>query len=325
MDALDAVLSSMRLSGSVFLEAEFSSPWCISSRIDPEDCAAFFAEPPHVISYHYVRSGTLLCSVGSGAPVEVCAGQILLLPHNDMHLMGTDLSLEPVNSHTLIQPPQEGELLRIIHGGNGEITEIFCGFLGTATPIDSFLMSLPSLLIVDASAGASGDWLASSIRFASAGMQQSPELLTRLAELLLAEAVRQYAVTLRPEDTGWLAGVRDVHVNRALTAIHARWAEEWTTESLAREVGLSRSALADRFTRFLGEPPMRYLARHRMNVAANLLREGRQNASNVAYAVGFNSEAAFNRAFKREFGLPPGAWKASVAAKPVAEPNRILA
>lgn len=313
MDALNAVLSSMRLSGSVFLEAEFTSPWCVSSRILPEDCAPFFPGCRHVISYHYVRSGALLCSVGPDQPIRVEAGKILLLPRNELHLLGSDLSAKAINAHELIQPADGGQLYRIVHGGGGEPTSIFCGFLGTLAPIDSFLLSLPSLLVVDTSGGASGAWLASSIEFASTRMLDSPELLNRLAELLLAEAVRQQVEAMPPEETGWLAGARDPHVNRALMLVHARWAEEWTTESLAREAGLSRSAFADRFTRLLGEPPMRYLARHRMNVAANLLREGRESACNIAYAVGFNSEAAFNRAFKKEFGLPPGMWKRAAA------------
>jgi AraC-like DNA-binding protein len=112
-----------------------------------------------------------------------------------------------------------------------------------------------------------------------------------------------------PAQSGWLAGLRDPLVSRALGLVHARYAEDWTTGSLAREAGLSRSAFAERFTRFLGDPPMRYLARHRMNIAANLLRNGRQNVCNVAYSIGFNSEAAFNRAFKKEFGVPPGIWR----------------
>jgi AraC-like DNA-binding protein len=134
-------------------------------------------------------------------------------------------------------------------------------------------------------------------------------MIGRLAELLLAEAVREYASTLEPGDTGWLAGLRDPHVSRALVLIHDRSAEPWTTDALAREAGLSRSAFAGRFTRLIGDPPMRYLARHRMNLAANLLQEGRHNACNIGYTVGFNSEAAFSRAFKKEFGIPPGAWR----------------
>jgi AraC-like DNA-binding protein len=126
---------------------------------------------------------------------------------------------------------------------------------------------------------------------------------------LFLEAVKQYVTDLPPGHSGWLSGLRDSHVGRALNLIHARYAEEWTTDALAREAGLSRSAFADRFTSLIGDPPMRYLSKHRMNVAANLLREGKQNTANIAYAIGFNSEAAFNRAFKKEFGAPPASWR----------------
>lgn len=309
MEALNTVLSTMKLSGSVFLEAEFSSPWCVSSQLHPDDCAAYFPQPAHVISYHYVRSGRLMCSVANGPEIEVHAGQIFLVPRNEKHLLGSSLESEPVNARELLMPPDDSPLARIIWGGGGERTELFCGFLGTLTPVDAFLMSLPSILVIDTSSGAGGEWLTNSIRYASLGGQDSPQMLGRLAELLFAEAVRQYILSLDEEQTGWLAAVKDPHVSRAILLVHSRCAEDWTTEGLAREAGLSRSAFADRFTRLVGAPPMRYLAHHRMNVAANLLREGGQNASNIAYSVGFNSEASFNRAFKKEFGTPPGAWR----------------
>lgn len=309
MDALNAILSSMKLSGSVFLSAEFSSPWCVSSCLRPADCAAYFPEPRHVISYHYVQSGELLCSAAPGTSARIVAGQILLLPRNEPHLLGSDLSIDAIDAHELVMPDSDGRMLRIEHGGGGDLTRILCGFLGTLTPVDPFLLSLPDILVIDASEGVRGAWLASSIRFASEEGRRSPELLSRLAELLFAEAVRQYLDTLPPGQSGWLAGLRDPHVSCALGLVHARYAEDWTTDALARQAGLSRSAFAERFTRFLGDPPMRYLARHRMNVAADLLREGRHNVCNVAYSIGFNSEAAFNRAFKKEFGVPPGAWR----------------
>lgn len=305
MEVLTSVLAAMKLSGSVFLEAEFSAPWCVASQLHPKDCAPYFPAPAHIIFYHYVISGSLMCRVGDQEPVELREGQIFLIPRNERHLLGTDFSLEPVNGHDLIIA--EDPLARIVWGGGGERTRLFCGFLGTLTPINAFLLSLPSLLVIDAKNDASGEWMASSIRYASS--QASPDLIGRLAELLFLEAVKKHVEQLPTDHSGWLAGLRDPHVSKALTLIHSRWSEAWTTEVLAREAGLSRSAFADRFTSLIGDPPMRYLAKHRMNVAANLLQEGRQNSSNIAYAVGFNSEAAFSRAFKKEFGLPPGSWR----------------
>jgi AraC-like DNA-binding protein len=311
MDALTSVLSAMKFSGSVFLEAEFTRPWCVESQIGPDDCKAYFREPAHVISYHYVISGKLLCAIGPEPPRTVRAGQIMLLPRNERHLMGSGLSVEPARTRDLIRLPEDGRLPRIEWGGGGEATALLCGFLGTVSPVNAFLLSLPSLLIVDAAADPSGEWLASSIRYATSESIRSPELVGRLAELLFAEAVRRYVRALPDGECGWLAGLRDSHVSRALTLLHSRQAEPWTTEALAREVGLSRSTFAERFTHLIREPPMRYLARHRMNIAANLLREGEQNTCNIAYAIGFNSEAAFNRAFKKEYGVPPGQWRKS--------------
>jgi AraC-like DNA-binding protein len=310
MDVLQNVLSAMKLSGGIFLEAEFSQPWCVTSQMGPEDCAAFFAEPAHVISYHYVVSGRFVCAVGDEPAVEVQAGQVMLVPRNEKHKLGSCLDGDAISTRDLIQPPGDGGLLRIAWGGGGEACKMYCGFLGTLTPINAFLLSLPSILVIDIKEGTSGEWMASSFHFASTeAAARSPELIGRLAELLFAEAVKQYVETLPPDHIGWLAGLRDPYISRALTILHTRYADAVTTEDLAREAGLSRSALAERFTNLLGEPPMRYLARHRMNVAANLLQERRQHACNVAYSVGFNSEAAFNRAFKKEFGVPPGAWR----------------
>ncbi|MDB5693824.1 MAG: AraC family transcriptional regulator [Alphaproteobacteria bacterium] len=307
MDVLHSVLSSMKLSGGVFLEASFTEPWCVTSKIGPEDCSAYFLQPAHVIAYHYVVAGEAYCAIGSEPPTRVVAGQILLLPKNEQHVLGSRLDGAPADARALIEPADGSGLPRIVWGGGGAPTTLLCGFLGTLTPISPFLTSLPSILVVDASAGAAGEWLASSIRYAL--QERSPEVIGKLAELLFFEAVKRYVASLDAEPTGWLTGLRDPHLSRALALIHECCADAWTTDALAREAGLSRSAFAERFTRLLGDPPMRYLARHRMNVAASLLQEGRQNASNVAYSVGFNSEAAFNRAFKKEFGIPPGAWQ----------------
>jgi AraC-like DNA-binding protein len=307
MEVLSSVLAAMKLSGSVFLEAEFSAPWCVATQLHPDDCAPYFPEPAHLIFYHYVISGSLYCRVGDQEPVELREGQIFLIPRNERHLLGSDLGIEAVNARDVALPPCDDPLMRIVWGGGGERTRLFCGFLGTLTPINAFLLSLPSLLVVDTKSSSAGEWMASSIRYASG--QASPDIIGRLAELLFLEAVKNYIDRLPSDHCGWLAGLRDPHVSKALTLIHSRCAEAWTTEALAREAGLSRSAFADRFTSLIGDPPMRYLAHHRMNTAANLLQEGRQNSSNIAYAVGFNSEAAFSRAFKKEFGVPPGSWR----------------
>src|SRR3712207_1668974 len=212
MDVLGNVFAAMKLAGGVFLEAEFSAPWCIASQMKPGDCLPWFPEPAHVIAYHYVISGSLLCAVGSEPAVEVNAGQIFIIPRNGRHLIGSIITDEAVDSHQLIQPAAEGGRMRIDWGGGGDRTRICCGFLGTLTPIDAFLLSLPSLLVVDVDERPAGQWLASSLRFAPAAMADAPDMIGRLAELLLLEGVKQYVEALPSEETGWLAGLRDPHV-----------------------------------------------------------------------------------------------------------------
>lgn len=159
------------------------------------------------------------------------------------------------------------------------------------------------------------DWIRRSMEFAVHGLSKdSPEMVGKLAEGLFAEAVRRYIEAMPPEDAGWIAGLKDPAVGRTIALIHERFAEALTLDELARAAGVSKTVLGERFRGLLGESPMQYCARWRMHVAADMLRHNRQNSASVAYSVGFNSEAAFNRAFKREFGLPPASWQRSLAA-----------
>ena len=175
------------------------------------------------------------------------------------------------------------------------------------------LESLPPLLKLDVRATASGAWIESSFRFAAseiaAGRIGSATVITKLSELLFVEAVSQFVASLPAERRGWLAGLRDPQIGRALAALHARPSEAWTAEALALEVGMSRSAFAERFNSLLGQPPMHYLTLWRMQVAAQHLREGRGSMAQIASAVGYESEEAFSRAFKRQFGKSPGIWR----------------
>lgn len=169
------------------------------------------------------------------------------------------------------------------------------------------------MLKLDVRATASGAWIESSFRFAvseiAAGRMGSATVIAKLSELLFVEAVSQYVARLPAERRGWLSGLRDPQIGRALTLLHGRPAEAWTAEALALEVGMSRSAFAERFTSLIGQPPMHYLTVWRMHLAAQRLREGRGTVAQIAFAVGYESEAAFSRAFKRQFGESPGAWR----------------
>jgi AraC-like DNA-binding protein len=313
MDALLEICRTMQLSGAVFLDAEFTAPWCVTSRVAPEDCIPFMPRPAQVISYHYVTAGRLLLTVEGYPPTPVEAGEIILLPRNDEHILASAANLRPVNAHFLIQPGAAGGLARIVHGGGGERTQILCGFLGTNTPHAPIVSILPKVLRIGVEQGTPGNWIESSFRFAAhqlgEGRVESPVVLAKLAELLFMEAVRRFVASLAPETSGWLAGLRDPIVGRALALLHSRLTHRWTTEQLAQEVGLSRSAFAERFTSLMGEPPMHYLANWRMQVAAQRVKGSHEPIARIAFETGYESEAAFNRAFRRAFGMPPVTWR----------------
>jgi AraC-like DNA-binding protein len=314
MDALSDVLRVVRLQGGVFLHAEFTAPWCILSQVAAEDCGASLKGAEHLVLYHYVVEGRLLAQVPKGRSVEVGAGELVMFPHNHAHLLGSDLDLPPVPAREVVCASPGGGLLAIHHGGGGERTRIVCGFLGCdrldGNPLAA---SLPPVLRFDIREGSAAAWMKSTLEFAAdeiaARRAGSETVLAKLSELLFVETLRRYVEGLPHEQTGWLAGLKDPFVSRALSLLHGGVAREWTVEDLGREVGLSRSALADRFTRLIGEPPMRYLARWRIQVAAHRLRNSDMALARIAEQVGYESEAAFSRAFKRSFGVPPAAWR----------------
>lgn len=314
MDVLADILSSMRLSGGVVIDAELGGPSCLVSQFTKEHCASYFAEPAHVIAYHYVRSGRIWVEVPGEPPAEAEAGCIIMLPRNDKHLLYSEPGLPPVPSEDLIEPGPSGEPARIRLEGTGDQTSLYCGFLGSSSPENALIQSLPSVMLIHAGDPSTNDWLESSLRFAAEQLSGAPpSVVARLTELLFGEAVRRYIEGLPEGEGGWLIGLREPGVAKALSIIHNRYAEALDVTGLAREVGMSRSAFADRFTTLIGEAPMRYCARWRMRVAANMLRDGRARSTNIAYEVGFNSEAAFTRAFKREYGDPPGVWRRRLA------------
>ena len=313
MDVLSDVLRVIRLSGGVFLEADFTAPWCISGKVSPEDCKPFLEAPRHVIASHFVAQGSMRLQPEGGDAIDVGAGEIVLLPHNSVHSFGSELNPAPVSAGEIIQPPREGGLARIVYGGGGAATQLLCGYLGCDTPFSPLLSALPAVLKVNVRSTPSGAWMESSFRFAAseiaAGRLGSMTVIAKLSELLFVEAVRQFVAGLPAERRGWLAGLRDPHVGRALALLHARPTEKWTADSLAREVGMSRSVFAERFNAQVGQPPMQYLTMWRMHVAAQYLREGRGSLAQIGGAIGYDSESAFSRAFKRQFGVSPGGWR----------------
>ncbi len=314
MDALSDVLRVAHLTGGVFLRADFFAPWCMSGRVDPSHCAPNLGPASHLIAYHYVVEGGLRIRVEGEDDVAIGAGEVVVQPRNDLHLVGRDLIVPPVVGSEIIRQPGGAGLYSIHHGGDGERTRMICGYLGCAgAEANPLISTLPPLLKLNVEQGGAAEWIRSTFQFAaeevSSGRAGSDTVLAKLSELLFVEAVRRYAETLPDHQTGWLAGLREPFIARALALLHGDITRRWTGDDLGREVGLSRSALADRFIRLIGVPPMHYLTSWRMQVATQKLRNTNASLGQVAQAVGYDSEAAFSRAFKKAFGAAPATWR----------------
>jgi AraC-like DNA-binding protein len=317
MDALSDVLKSVRLEGALYLNAEFTAPWCLRGRYGMASVRQRLAGAEHVVYFHLLTEGSCKVSLADGSDLlEVSAGDLVLFPQDDRHLMGSDLHLAPLEVENFNGGNEPApELLPYHHGGGGATTRFVCGFLAcNRSMCRPLLDALPRVLRIPIGDGIVSGLLRDLLRLgvvesSSASRPGAQSTLTKLAELALVEALRRYVESLPPGGKGWLAAVRDTQVGRALALLHGEPGRAWTVDSLAREVALSRSALAERFATLVGEPPMQYLMRWRLALAASTLRSGREALSRVAERSGYESEAAFNRAFKREFGLPPAAWR----------------
>ena len=317
MDALSDVLKSVRLEGAVYLNAEFTAPWCIQAKFGLASVRARLAGAEHVVFFHFLTEGG--CKVRLADSVEaldVASGDLVLFAREDKHLMGSDLQLAPVEAASLIRADAaaDGDFIQMRHGGGGAATRFVCGYLACSRSVCRPLLdALPRVLRIPIgdgpAAGLLRELLRVGVRESSASRPGTESMLAKLSELMFVEAMRRYAESLPPEGKGWLAGVRDAQIGRALALLHGEPGKAWTVDELARNVALSRSALAERFAALVGEPPMQYLMRWRLALAAQTLRSGGEAVARVAERSGYESEAAFNRAFKREFGMPPAAWR----------------
>jgi len=311
----------MRMGGALYLNAEFTAPWCTTARPDRELCKVFQPRSDRVISFHLIVAGSCLVQLAGdpSSAIHVNTGELLVVPHGDEHIMGSTLDLAPLQSGPVLAEKLDeapGEIIKLSYGGGGTATRMMCGFLACDETLSNPLLSaLPRIFKVDMRDDPSSAWLESSLQFAAAESTQlrpgSALIIGKLSELLFVEAVRRCIDALPADRKGWLAGMRDRFVGRALSMLHAQPAHDWTVDELARKVGLSRSALAQRFTDLLDEPPMQYLTRWRLQIAAHELVSGGRSLAEIAVEVGYESEAAFNRAFKREFGMPPAGWRKS--------------
>jgi len=313
MDALSDVLQAVRLTGSIFFDVHATEPWVAETPDARSVVAAMFPGSEHMMCYHVITGGSCWASVPGEHPVELVTGDIIVLPHGDTHVLSSKPGLRKSPDMAMYRRPEDGKLPSAISmGGEGpQGAEFICGFLGCDTqPFNPLLAALPRMIrIRDQGNGA----LMTYVRFAILESRDTriggQSVLGRLSELMFVDAVRRYLETLPGDQLNWLAGLRDPYVGKALTKLHRKPAHDWTIDSLAKEVALSRSAFSERFTQFVGHPPMQYLAQWRMQLAANQLITGTESVAVVANRVGYDSEAAFSRAFKKIVGDWPSDWR----------------
>jgi AraC-like DNA-binding protein len=336
MDVLSDVIRVVRLSGAVFFTTEFSSPWAIES--SPELLASFGSSEAECFAlFHILIEGDCLVECDGHPPARMSTGDVIVFPNGDPHRMRSADGTTWARIDSVL-PAGSGEGLPVVcFGGGGHTSRFICGILNCDQRFNPLFAGLPTMLLVRAGDDytsievidgsgqrparvpqGSGTWLATTLKFtvneASAARPGSAAMLGRLTELMFVEILREYMQQLPPDDGGWLAGLNDPQVGKALRLLHLQPTRDWTVDDLAREVAISRSALAQRFSDLVGEAPIRYLASWRIQLAKQMLREGTQTVQEVATHVGYESEAAFNRAFKRATGSPPAAWRKGAAA-----------
>ena len=318
MDVLSQVLRVVRLTGAVYFEVTAACPWISKSPPTRLIASAVMPDAEHVIPFHIVTMGRAWAmpedrSVPASA---VDPGDIVMFPLGESHILTSDRDMwdcPPTDLNVYFNAAESGAPFTLITiGGSGATTKIICGYLGCDTrPFNPLVSALPRMLIIRKLMDT--NQLMRELLLAALGERDNrgeggQVVLAKLSELMFVQALREHIKNLPPGATNWLSGLRDEYVGRALRLIHATPAKDWSLEALAKESGLSRSALAERFTRFAGEPPIQYLGRWRMQVAAGLIESG-VSLGAVAERVGYSSEAAFQRAFKKHVGSSPGEWR----------------
>ena len=319
IDALSETLRVVRMSAAIFIQGNFTAPWCYQSQ--SADAAAPLLEPhaEHVVIFHLITEGECFVELRDEAPLKLVAGDAIVFPQGHAHRMASRPGVAPGPGGRLarllrLQPRQ------LTYGGGGATTRLVCGYFACDQRLARLLLAgLPPVVRVNLRDSSTGAWLEASVRYALAETRSrrpgGAGVLAKLAEVLFIEALRLYMNQQSSGRTGWLAAVGDRVVGAALSALHANPARAWTLESLASAAGTSRSVLADRFAQLMDTTPMQYLTQWRMLLAANLLRGSSAPLARIARDVGYQTDTAFNRAFRREFGEPPAAWRRSRSAR----------
>jgi AraC-like DNA-binding protein len=309
MDPLSDLLRVVRLDGAFFYTVEGAAPWSVRAPPARVLSPRILPAAEHLISYHIVTEGRCYGGVKGEEQVELEAGDVIVFPHGDAHFMSSGRGVRVGDDLQSAAPPQHPGTVTIGEGPRD--THFVCGFLGCdLRPFNPLLAALPRCLHMRGMSSAGFDSFTRRLTDeALTGRAGADAVLTRLAEVMFIEVLRRYLEGLGPGQTGWLAGLRDEMVGRVLGLIHARPGEHWTLDALAREVASSRSNVAKRFGDLVGQPPMQYLTQWRMQVAANRLTRSGAKVAVIAAEVGYESEAAFSRAFKKATGVAPGAWR----------------
>ena len=322
-DTLSDVLRTVRLKGAVFYYVAGNRQWAAEAPPSRAIAAAIMPGAEHVIEYHAVVSGHCWAALVGEAPVRLSSGDVVLFPQGDPHVMSSAPGMRADPNVSWYYDARVDQLpFTVAYDGSSPPasefpksradTTLICGFLGCdVRPFNPLIAALPRMLHLRSETSAT--WITQFMQHAvteSASKRAGGEaMLARMSEMMFVDAVRRFVEGLPPESTGWLAGLRDRYVSRALALMHERPAHEWTIDDLGREAGLSRSALHQRFVQLIGQPPMQYLANWRMQVASGLLRNTNATVATIALEVGYDSEAAFARAFKRLVGVPPATWR----------------
>jgi AraC-like DNA-binding protein len=315
-DVLSDVLRAVRLTGAIYFDFDLSSPWVAEAPPSREIVSIVMPGAQRLIEYHLIARGACWGHVVGEDPIRLNEGDLIIFPQGDRHVLSSAPGMRAEPDMTMFARPSNAPLPLVYERGGGgpDRTRLVCGFLGCdERPFNPLLTSLPRTIHLSGTdKEAASGWLVTMLTIAareSASARVGREnMLSRMSELIFVGAIRRYVETLPAAQSGWLAGLRDPVVGQSLAALHGAPATAWTVESLARAVGVSRSVLADRFTEMVGQPPMQYLALWRMQAASRLLLDG-EPVAGVAADVGYESEAAFSRAFKRLVGEAPALWR----------------
>lgn len=327
-DLLSDVLRTIRLKGALFFQVDATSPWCVEVPPARDFAGIILPAARHVVSYHVVVEGKGLASVPGAAPVAFEGGDIIVFAHADPYRMASAPDVPPELDHDqtfqFFRDLAAGKLPFVIPEGGGRLpkAKFICGFLGCdLNPFNPLFATLPRVLHIRSPSNGHDDLLDQLIYLAMAEVRApragSESIRLGLSELMFIELLRRHLETLPAAEPSWLAGLRDPTVGRALALLHAEPARDWTLDALARAAGVSRSILADRFAQRVGHTPIRYLTLWRIQLAARQLADGAAKVAAVSEQVGFRSEAAFSRAFKKATGLSPAQWR-RMSAAPVA-------